>query len=150
MQDQDYKIIEVQPRKEWTGNYGTFQDYALRLQEVSTKVVLDSWVSLSQKPETPAPAVGGHIHGHTESQTSSKGTTYLKFKKVNAQYANGYNQPTAAANPTALVGQEKTLEYIVEMLEELTGKKSDRPNTVDNDLSIIDDGEDFDPSEIPF
>lgn len=136
-QDQDYTILSVQKRNEWTGGFGTFQDYALQLEGV------DGWVQLTQKPETAAPEQGQVLHGHTEVQTRG-GKSSLKFKKVNPEFA-GQNQGHSSTTPTNLAGNEKTLEYIVEMLEELTGRKQ-KPDHAPEDI----DDEPIDLAEIPF
>jgi hypothetical protein len=84
------------------------------------------------------------MHGYTEVQTRGD-KTWLKFKKVNPEY-NGPNQGHSSNSPSHMVGNEQTLDYIVEMLEELTGrrKKADvEPNHDEVE-------EPFDLDEIPF
>jgi hypothetical protein len=131
--DKEYKILRVEERNQWSGTHGTFQDYALQLEGI------DGWVALTQKPETEAPQVGGTLFGHTFTQTS-KDKTFLKFKKVNPQY-NG--EGSGNSSPSGLVGDGKTLDYIVQMLEELTGRRDRLPT--DKELE-----EPIDLSEIPF
>lgn len=138
MNDKDYTVLEVQKRDEWTNDFGTFQGYALKLEGV------DGWVSLNQKPETAAPEVGGTIYGRTETQTRG-GKTYLKFKKVNKEYQGGSND-SSATSATSLAGSEKTLEYVVQMLEELTGRRE----KADNVPSDEDVDKPIDLAEIPF
>lgn len=71
--------------------------------------------------------------------------TYLKFKKVNPNYPQqSYPQTT----PSELVGTAKTLDYVVEMLEELTGRTKQADVLPDDDDVI--EGEEFDLAEIPF
>jgi hypothetical protein len=145
MSDKEYKILQVEPREEWTSKkWGTtFKPYALRLEDV------DGWVELSQKPETAAPEVGGTLYGHTESQTQGD-KTYLKFKKVNQEYAA--NSGSSATSASSLQGADKTLDYIVQMLEELTGRRK-KPDAEPSDEEMdkaIKDSPDFDLSEIPF
>lgn len=143
MENKNYTILQVEPRDEWTGKFGTFKPFALRLEGV------EGWVELSQKPETPAPQVNDTIHGHTESQTHGD-KTYLKFKKVNPEF--GGNSGSSAASATGLQGSEKTLEYVVQMLEELTGRR--RKPDVEPDEADIDEaiakGSDFSLDDIPF
>lgn len=132
MSDKEYKITEVQKRKEWSGNYGTFQDYALRLEGI------DGWVSLSQKPETPEPQVGQELYGHTETQTHGD-KTYLKFKKVQKQ----------DSRPSASTGD---MAYVVQMLEELTGRRDRVLTTEEFDAAEMKKQaeEPIDLAEIPF
>lgn len=135
---QDFTITEVQERNKWSGAHGEFQDYALKL------VGVDGWVALTQKPETAAPTAGSTLHGYTEVQTRGD-KTYLKFKKVNPDY-NGPNQGQSTSSATSMVGNDQTLDYIVEMLEELTGRRQ----KADVAPTDIPDDENFDLSEIPF
>lgn len=135
--DQDYTITEVQSRDSWTGAYGPMSAFALKLQGV------DGWVSLNQKPETPTPTVGEVLHGHMDTKTSRDGTkTWLQFKKVRKDDGN-YPSTNSAS---AVVGDGKTLDYIVQMLEELTGRRQ-KPDTLPNDETA---GEEIRLEDIPF
>ena len=127
MSDKNYKITEVQKRKEWSGKFGTFQDYALQLEGV------DGWVSLSQKPETAEPQVGQELYGHTETQTHGD-RTYLKFKKAQKQ-DGGYS------------GGSGDMQYVIQMLEELTGRRDRLPTDKEMEKPI---SEEIDLAEIPF
>lgn len=132
MTDQEYEILEVQRRKEWTGKHGTFQDYALRLDKA------DGWTALTQKPETPAPVVGNKLFGHLETQQVGD-NTFQKFKKVQQDGGGSYQQPSAGSN------NNQDIKYIIEMLEELTGRR-----TKDVAPTDIPEDEPFDLDEIPF
>lgn len=138
--DKDYNILNVERRDRWhSAKFNKdYQTYALQLEGV------DGWVELSQLPETPAPEVGGTIFGHTYPHQVGQ-NTYLKFKKTNRDY-QGPATPQATT-PNQLVGTEKTLEYIVEMLEELTGRRTKKVDDVV--LEDIDDTP-IDLSDIPF
>ena len=142
----DFVIKEVQERNKWAGQHGEFQDYALKLEESDTGATVDGWVALTQKPETAAPQAGATIHGRTEVQTRGD-KTWLKFKKENPEYAGNNGGGHSAGSPTSLAGSEKTLEYVVEMLEELTGRRN-KPDVAPTAEEV--DGDTFDLSEIPF
>lgn len=137
MSDKEYKILEVQERNRWSGKFGDFQDYAVKLEGV------DNWVQLSQKPETPAPEVNGTLYGHLETQTRGD-KTFMKFKK--AQRPDGNSGGSAAAGGD--------MKYVIQMLEELTGRR-DRVVTADEydaaEAKKAETGEDpIDLAEIPF
>ena len=107
---QEYKITNVQKRKEWTGNYGTFQDYALQLDG------FDGWVSKSQKPETKEPQVGDTIYGSINMQKQGENTFY-KFKGEKNPNFGGSNSNHSASASSA---SKEDIDYIILMLEELT------------------------------
>lgn len=133
MSDKEYTITEVQKRKEWSGKFGTFQDYALQLDGV------DGWVSLSQKPETPEPEKGQALYGHTETQTHGD-KTFLKFKKAQRQDSGSYSggQPSG------------DMAYVVQMLEELTGRRQ-KPDALPTEEDLSKDlSQEIDLAEIPF
>jgi hypothetical protein len=134
--EKSYKITNVQKRRSWTGNFGTFQDFALQLEGVQ------GWVSKSQKPETPEPVVGEEIYGHVEP-TVRGDITYLKFKGAKNPNLGGNSPANKADNDSA---------YMVMMLEELTGRRGmpDNPTPRDTIISDIEGSEPFDLSEIPF
>lgn len=107
-----HKITNVQMRDEWGPVHGSMmQDYAIALEGE------EGWVKLTQKVDTRPPEVGQEIEGFIETKTNTNGTSYRKFKKESAQYAQGnrsaqQNQPSHSQN-----------DYIVQMLEELTGRR---------------------------
>lgn len=151
--DKDYIILDVQQREDWRSSYGTeMHSFALKLEGV------EDWIELSQLTTTPSPNVGATLHGHTEAV--KRGTqTYLKFKKVNPNFAQRQTPPQSATTPSDLLGPSKTLEYAIEMLEELTGRrerKGQLANTTASENSITtqvanDTDDDFvDLAEIPF
>lgn len=111
--DRSYKITNVQKRKEWTGNYGPMQDYALQLDGV------DGWVQKTQKPDTPAPVVGQEIFGSIKPEQHGE-FTYLKFK--------GARRPDSAGGTS-----QKDIDYIIMMLEELTLRRMSPDNPVARD-----------------
>lgn len=100
MADKPYKVTLVQKRNPWTGQYGTFDSYAIQLEG------WDGWVELSQKQEKPAPAIGEELFGHIEMTTRGD-NTYAKFKRAKKQFQGGSIDP-------------KDIAYIIMMLEELT------------------------------
>lgn len=56
----DFTIKAVVGEKSWEGNYGRMLDYELAVDDLSETV------TLTQKPETPAPYDGQVIYGHLE------------------------------------------------------------------------------------
>lgn len=149
--DKPYRIKIVQTRAPWTGTFGTFNSYALQLENV------DGWVEISQVQknrdgsEKEAPYVGQELFGHLELSKSKDGKAYQKFKKSTPQQS----ADTPASN--------KDMEYIKMMLEELTGRRPAHrePNVTEDilpdDDSVPDpysfreeDDKQIDLSEIPF
>lgn len=138
MQDRDYTITDVQEREPWTSGYGgQMRSYAIQLQGV------EGWLELAQRAETPSPLVGATIHGYTEA-TQRGSNTYLKFKKVNPNFPP--NPPQHSSTASQLLGDAKTTEYMVQMLEELTGRKK-KPDALPTEEDM---GTPFDLDEIPF
>lgn len=110
----EYTISHVQKRDEWTSKFGPMQDYAITVEGEA-----NGWIKLTQKPETAPPRQGDTIFGSITTAKTSNGTSYLKFKKENPSYPS--DSPSSGA-PTNIPDQR--LDYIVLMLEELTGRKS--------------------------
>lgn len=106
----EYKITNVQQRDEWQSTYGMMMDYAVALEGE------EGWIKLTQKLDTKPPQIGQTIEGYIETKSNTNGTTYRKFKKESAQYAQKQGGSTSPH-------LEKRIEYIVQMLEELTGRK---------------------------
>lgn len=107
-----YKITNVQTREQWGPSHGhMMQDYAIALEGE------EGWIKLTQRVETRPPQVGDELEGFIETKSNSNGTSYRKFKKENPQFAQGDrsgNQPNQA---------NQKMDYIVQMLEELTGRR---------------------------
>ena len=133
--DKDYKILSVEPRRAYDSKFGTMQPYALQLEGV------EGYVQLSQKPETPAPTVGQTIHGHTYEQNSATGS-FLKFKKVNPNYADqgGGSKPQSSAD------QGRVLELLEAIAGAVGAEVVGKQDTILDDI----DDEPIDLSEIPF
>lgn len=105
----DYKITNVQRRNEWKSSYQKdMVTYAISLEGES------GWVELNQLLATPPPEIGATIHGNIENITTPNGTPVRKFKKVNPEFQDRQQQQTQAS---------PQMNYIVQMLEELTGRK---------------------------
>lgn len=136
MQDQDYKILSVEPRAAYETQYGTMQPYALKLEGV------EGFVQLSQKPETDAPYVGQTIHGHTYEQNGPHGG-FLKFKKVNPNYAGN----DGASKPSSSADQGRVLELLEAIAVAVDAQVAPKKDTI---LDDIDDSQPIDLSEIPF
>lgn len=98
----EYKITNVQERGEWGDQ---MKDYAIALEGQQ------GWIKLTQKLTTPPPVIGATIRGRIETKQNRNGNSYLKFTKERAEGQGG--------NRTG-GGQEA---YIVQMLEELTGRR---------------------------
>lgn len=107
----EYKVRAVEPRNEWNAGYGDMKDYAIALEGEQ------GWIKLTQKLQTPPPQVGDTLYGVIENRKTKNGNPYTKFKKMQRdQTASQGTQPTSVDN--------NKLDYIVQMLEELTGRKS--------------------------
>lgn len=106
----DYTITNVQRRDEWLFNGNTMQDYAIALQGE------EGWIKLTQKLETQPPQIGDTVHGKIETKRNTNGTSYRKFKKVNPNFGGNRRESAPADSPK--------LDYIVQMLEELTGRRA--------------------------
>ena len=108
----DYTIINVDRKSEWRSSYAEtpgndMVDYAIALQGEL------GWVKLAQKISTAAPEVGHTITGRMVDEVSKNGKPYKKFKKESLRFS---------AVPTQQ--DSSKLEYIIQMLEELTGRKA--------------------------
>lgn len=120
---QEYTIKNVQPREEWQSQYGAMKDYAISVDGES------GWVKLTQKVETKPPQEGDSIYGTITTVEDRNGNPYKKFKKENPNYpSKGSSQQQSQANPK--------LDYIVKMLEELTGR---RPSEDEEQMTLDDD-----------
>lgn len=102
----EYVINNVQERGQWGDG---MQDYAIALDGQQ------GWIKLTQKLATPPPVVGSTISGRVETKTNRNGKSYLKFTKERANDFGGGNRTQPSSN-----NQEA---YIVQMLEELTGRR---------------------------
>lgn len=103
----EYTIKNVQERGQWGDG---MVDYALSLDGQQ------GWIKLTQKLATPPPVAGTTITGHIETKKNTNGNSYLKFTKERANGFGGGNR----SQPSSLGSQEA---YIVQMLEELTGRR---------------------------
>ena len=141
MQDKPYKVVNVQERDKWQSSYGEFQNYALQLEGE------EGWVQISQKPETPAPQAGQELFGRIEVQTRGD-KTWRKFKKGQRQ-DGGYSGSTGSGSSKA------DTEYIIMMLEELTGRREKPENPTsrssgDTTPTVEELDQPVDLSDIPF
>ena len=98
----EYKITNVQQRNEWGDQ---MIDYAIALEGQQ------GWIKLTQKLATPPPVIGETIRGRIETKTNRNGKSYLKFTKERVEGGGSSHQGSS---------QEA---YIVQMLEELTGRR---------------------------
>lgn len=119
-----HTITNVQPREQWNGGYGMMQDYAIALEGES------EWIKLTQKVDTKPPQIGDVLEGYIENKTDKNGKPYKKFKKENPAYA-GANRSETPSGPS-----QSQMDYIVQMLEELTGRRDavDQPGPSDDEL----------------
>lgn len=106
----EYKITNVQRKDEWTSKYGPMVTFDISLEGEQ------GWVRLNQKLETPEPREGWRLTGEITNEGQGE-DAYRKFKKINPKYAGESNtQQQSQADPNKL-------DYIVQMLEELTGRR---------------------------
>jgi hypothetical protein len=122
----EYKITNVQARDSFQTQYGEMQAFAIALEGET------GWHALNQKLETPPPRVGDTIFGIITNETTKNGTPYKKFKKQNPKYADRAGTPTSG-----ITG--KQAEYIIQMLEELTGRRTVEDTVVDVPEEPLDD-----------
>lgn len=124
----EYKISNVQDRDEWDSQYGRMKSYAIALEGQT------GWHQLNQKLETPPPREGDTITGFIEDKMTKGGTPYKKFVKQNPKFAN--QQSSGASVPNDLADK---VDYIIEMLESLTGvKKEQKEDDYDKPLTADD------------
>lgn len=76
-----YTIEAVGPIKEWSGAHGPMKDYQIKFKEEP------EWVTVTQRPETPAPTVGQTLTGTINPTQYGK-----KFKKEQA-FSGGGGSP---------------------------------------------------------
>lgn len=81
-------------------------DYAIALEGES------GWIKLTQRISSQPPREGQILSGIIESKETKNGEPYKKFTKQNADYQKPA-QPTTGPQ----------MDYIVQMLEELTGRR---------------------------
>ena len=117
----EYTITSVQERDEWRPVHGSMmRDYAIALQGET------GWIKLTQKTLTRPPREGETIYGSIESKQNANGTAYRKFKKENPQFggnrSGGFGDSDGSQAPSNGEIQQQ-LDYIVKMLEELTGRR---------------------------
>lgn len=123
---QEYTITNVQPRSEWRSQYAKtpendMMDYAIALEGES------GWTKLTQRLSTQPPTIGQKLSGSIETKFDKNGQEYRKFKKQDPKFS----QPEqTTSNPKE--------DYIVMMLEELTGRR-EVTNTVSNETPVDDD-----------
>lgn len=107
-----YKITNAQRRDEWGPVHGSMmQDYAIALEGE------EGWIKLTQKVDTRPPQEGDELEGFIETKTNTNGNTYRKFKKENPKYAGANRSDGHSSSSGSQEG------YIVQMLEELTGRR---------------------------
>ncbi len=117
----EYKITNVQRKDEWSSKYGPMVSFDIALEGEQ------GWIRLNQKLETPEPQVGWRLTGEITNEMQGE-ESYRKFKKINPKYAGEQPQQQSQAN-----SQES---YIVQMLEELTGRRNPVELPIDK---VIDD-----------
>lgn len=117
----EYKITAVQRRDEWQSQYGPMVAYDLSLEGE------DGWIRINQKPDTPPPRENQTITGNITTVNMRDGESFRKIQKVSPEYANRGQQQHRGG------GSQES--YIVQMLEELTGRRpvSDTVHSVDGD-----------------
>lgn len=77
-----YTIEAVGPIKEWSGAHGPMKDYQIKFKEEP------EWVTVTQRPETPAPTVGQTLTGTINPTQYGK-----KFKKEQTFAGGGSGSP---------------------------------------------------------
>lgn len=110
---QDYVITRIERRSEWQFNGNTMQDYAVALEGQQ------GWIKLTQKLETQPPREGDTLYGVIEQKSDRSGKQYLKFKKINPNFQGGGSRQQQAVSPEL----ERKLDYAIQMLEELSGRR---------------------------
>lgn len=117
--EREYTIVRVDARDEWGPNHGhMMKDYAISLEGEQ------GWIKLTQRVETEPPREGTTIFGVIENKTSSNGNSYKKFRKVNPEYQgnrSAYGSGGGGQQSSSELAQR--VEYAVQMLEELTGRR---------------------------
>lgn len=123
----EYTITNVQPRGEWSSDYGQMIDYAVSLEGQ------DGWHKLTQKVDTKPPQEGDKLNGVIENKKDKNGNAYKKFKKVNPNYeGNRSSRPS-----------DGKIDYIIQMLEELTGRRDQVAEVTDEDTKSLLDNDPF-------
>lgn len=131
----EYRITNVQDRDEWDSQYGRMKTYAIALEGES------GWHSLNQKLSTPPPREGDTIAGFIENKETRGGTPYKKFVKQNPKFAGGGGGGSAPATGPVI----DKLDYIIQLLEKLTGDDQkpaddyDKPLTADDIPDVFND-----------
>lgn len=118
----EYTIQSLEPGKKWSsGLGGPMQDYRVVLKDSTTGDIVDKWVTLSKKESSKPPQVGWKLTGDIVE------TDYgPKFK------AAPFNGSPRSAEGS--ISNEK-IDYIVQMLEELTGRRDTVVEPTDEELN---------------
>lgn len=121
----EYTILNVEARDEWHSQYGQMKDYAIQVQEAGNPSPEPGWIKLSQKLDSQPPRVGATLSGIIETKTNSNGKAYKKFRKVNPNFqgnrSGGFGDSGGRPAPSGITSEQAT--YIIQMLEELTGRR---------------------------
>ncbi len=128
--NRDYTITDVRQESMWRSNYALTPEndmvnYSVALSGEQDRVIL------TQKVSTQPPQNGDQLHGYTEVARTPNGPAYKKFKKVNPKFGGASTPHQPATAP-----ESSKLDYIVKMLEELTGRrKAEEQTQTDDKLS---------------
>lgn len=125
MEIKKFKITNVQTRDEWDSKFGKMMDYAIALEGE------DGWIKLTQKLDTRPPEIGDELEGFVEEKSNTNGTSFRKFKKQSAEYAS--------ADRSSSNTNGSQMSYIVQMLEELTGRRKVADTVADVPDEPLDD-----------
>lgn len=124
----EYTILSVQDRDEWGPVHGSMmKDYAIQVQKAGNASPEQGWIKLTQKVDTRPPRDGETLHGIIETKQNSNGNSYKKFKKMNPDYqgnrSGGFGVSGGSQAPSNSSEIASKLDYVVKMLEELTGRR---------------------------
>lgn len=117
----DYTINRVERKNEWRSRFATtpdgkdMVDYAIALQGEQ------GWIKLTQKIDSAPPREGSTIHGRILTEHDRDNNPYRKFKKENPEFGNTGSQGSHSSINAPVVNDQ--IGYIVQMLEELTGRR---------------------------
>jgi len=131
--DKTWKIKNVMKHKQIQTKYGDMMVWKIALDGQPDP---NAWLELVQKLDTPDPEIGQETYGHIEDTKWG-----LKFKKGQK---NDYQRQEKLDERS---GSDARIDYIIQMLEELTDRRTTTSQDVTQTPSSV--GYDVDLSSIP-
>lgn len=136
----EYTISNVTRRGEWKSKYARTDENDMVDYAISLTGNEDGWIKLTQKISTKPPEVGDTIFGEIITAVDNNNEPYRRFKKINPKFVNDLGNRTSSVDAG---GSTVQVNYIIRMLEELTGRRA--PDFSENGAENSDNKDNNDP-----